>query len=45
LRLYTLPDVDPPLRTRAINLFGRLLEQFPYDAQKALSEWDEGRYP
>ncbi len=40
LRLYTDPTADQHLRTRAMDVFDRLMERHTYEAQTALVEWD-----
>jgi hypothetical protein len=46
LHLYTLPEMveDNTFRSQCIDAFGELLERNNSDAQKALSDWDDGRF-
>jgi hypothetical protein len=40
LRIYTDQTADDALRSRAMDVFDRLMERHTYEAQRALAEWD-----
>jgi hypothetical protein len=42
LRVYNHPIADAALRGRALNAFDRLTEEYAYEAQNVLDEWDQG---